>query len=64
MFIIFECAACVIVAIIVAMVAVSACAIFMLLSAGRGIMGRKVNQLMQGPTWLPCVGLVGRTRDP
>lgn len=64
MFIIFECAACVLVAIIVATLAVSACAIFMLLYAGRGIMGRTVHQLMQGASWLPGMGLVARIREP
>ncbi|HEV2349168.1 MAG TPA: hypothetical protein VG028_04900 [Terriglobia bacterium] len=64
MFIFFECAACVLVAIIVAMLAALACAIFMLLNAGRAIMGRKVRQLMKGASWLPGIGLAARTRDP
>ncbi len=60
MFIFFECAACVLAAIIVATLAVLACAIIMLLNAGRGIMERKVHQLMQGASWLPGMGVRGQ----
>lgn len=60
MFIILECAACVLVAIIVATLVVLACAIFMLLKAGRSIMKRMVLHLMQGASWLPGMGLGGQ----
>lgn len=64
MFIIYEYAGCVLVAMMVAALAVMACAIFPLLNAGRSIIGRGLHQLMHEASWLPGLGLAARVRKP
>lgn len=64
MFIIYEYASCVLVAMVVAALAVMACAIFPLLSQGRGMMGRSLQQLIHGFSSLSGTGLAARVRKP
>lgn len=52
MFIIYEYAACVLVALVGATLAATACALFMLLKEGRGIMKCAGHQLLHGASWL------------
>lgn len=64
MFVIYEYASCVLVAMVVAALAVMACAIFPLLSEGRVMMGRSLHQLKHGASWLQGAGLAARVRKP
>lgn len=64
MHIIYEYAACLLVAVVVATLAVTACAIFMLLKEGRGIMQRTGQQFMLGGAWLLAIAWAARPREP
>jgi hypothetical protein len=63
MYILYECAACVLVALIGATLAVTACAIFLFLKEGRGIMERTGHQLVHGASWLLGAGLAATPRE-
>lgn len=63
MYIIYECAACVLVALIGATLAVTACAIFLFLMQGRGIMERTGHQLMHGASWVLGTLLAAAPRE-
>jgi hypothetical protein len=64
MFIIYEYASCVLVAMTVAGLAVAAYAIYPLLKAGHGIMARSLHQFLHGTSWLTRAGLATRVRKP
>jgi len=62
--IIYEYAACLVVAAIAATLAVMVCAIFMVLTEGRGIMQRAGRQFILGGTWLLSTGLATKPSEP
>ncbi|HLY60872.1 MAG TPA: hypothetical protein VKV95_09000 [Terriglobia bacterium] len=62
MFIVYEYAGCVVLAMIVAALAVLACVILPLLNTGRGIMGRTMRRLAQVASWLPGAEFEARVR--